>query len=101
MPRPCRGPRPRPARLKAGGNRARGGLRWLFRRCSRTLMLLTITSTSPPATDLGFLLHKNPDAVRSVEAGYLTAHVFYPEAEPARCTAALWCEVDPVALVRR
>ncbi len=64
-------------------------------------MLLTITSTSPPATDLGFLLHKNPAAVRSVEAGFGTAHVFYPEAGPERCTAALWCEVDPVALVRR
>jgi 2-polyprenyl-3-methyl-5-hydroxy-6-metoxy-1,4-benzoquinol methylase len=64
-------------------------------------MLLTITSTSPPATDLGFLLHKNPAAVRSVELAFGTAHVFYPEAEPGRCTAALWCEVDPVALVRR
>jgi hypothetical protein len=64
-------------------------------------MLLTITSTSPPATDLGYLLHKNPAAVRSVAAGFGTAHVFYPEAGPGRCTAALWCEVDPVALVRR
>jgi 2-polyprenyl-3-methyl-5-hydroxy-6-metoxy-1,4-benzoquinol methylase len=64
-------------------------------------MLLTITSTSPPATDLGYLLHKNPAAVRSVEVAFGTAHVFYPEAEPERCTAALWCEVDPVALVRR
>jgi 3' terminal RNA ribose 2'-O-methyltransferase Hen1 len=64
-------------------------------------MLLTITSTSPPATDLGYLLHKNPAAVRTVEAGFGAAHVFYPEAGPERCTAALWCEVDPVALVRR
>jgi len=64
-------------------------------------MLLTLTSTSPPATDLGFLLHKNPATVRSVPLGWGTAHVFYPEAEPGRCTAALLCEVDPVALVRR
>jgi 3' terminal RNA ribose 2'-O-methyltransferase Hen1 len=64
-------------------------------------MLLTITSTSPPATDLGFLLHKNPAAVRSVELGFGTAHAFYPEAEPERCTIALLLEVDPVALVRR
>ncbi len=64
-------------------------------------MLLTITSTSPPATDLGFLLHKNPAAVRSVELGFGTAHAFYPEAEPGRCTIALLLEVDPVALVRR
>src|SRR5499433_157369 len=64
-------------------------------------MLLTLTNTSPPATDLGFLLHKNPATVRSVPMGWGTAHVFYPEAEPGHCTAALRCEVDPVALVRR
>jgi 3' terminal RNA ribose 2'-O-methyltransferase Hen1 len=64
-------------------------------------MLLTLTSTSPPATDLGFLLHKNPSSVRSVGMSWGTAHVFYPVAEADRCTAALLCEVDPVALVRR
>ncbi len=64
-------------------------------------MLLTLTSTSPPATDLGFLLHKNPASVRSVSMNWGMAHVFYPVAEPDRCTAALLCEVDPVALVRR
>src|ERR1700731_1691555 len=64
-------------------------------------MLLTLTNTTPPATDLGFLLHKNPAAVRSVAMGWGTAHVFYPEAEPGRCTAALLCEVDPVTLARR
>ena len=64
-------------------------------------MLLTITSTSPPATDLGFLLHKNPAASRSVELGFGVAHACYPEAEPGRCTIAMMLEVDPVALVRR
>jgi 3' terminal RNA ribose 2'-O-methyltransferase Hen1 len=63
-------------------------------------MLLTITSTAAPATDLGFLLHKNPGAVRSVELSFGTAHVFYPEATPERCTATLLLEVDPVGLVR-
>ena len=64
-------------------------------------MLLTLTNTSPPATDLGFLLHKNPAAVRSVSMNWGTAHVFYPAAQADQCTAALLCEVDPVALVRR
>jgi 3' terminal RNA ribose 2'-O-methyltransferase Hen1 len=64
-------------------------------------MLLTLTSTSPPATDLGFLLHKNPASVRSVSMNWGMAHVFYPAAAADRCTAALLCEVDPVALVRR
>jgi 3' terminal RNA ribose 2'-O-methyltransferase Hen1 len=61
------------------------------------VVLLTITATFEPATDLGFLLHKHPDRVQAVGA----AHVFYPEASAARCTAALLLEVDPIALVRR
>jgi 3' terminal RNA ribose 2'-O-methyltransferase Hen1 len=64
-------------------------------------MLLTITSSTPPATDLGFLLHKNPDSLRSVELAFGTGHVFYPEASEERCTAALLLDIDPIALVRR
>ncbi|MFI9505001.1 3' terminal RNA ribose 2'-O-methyltransferase Hen1 [Nocardia sp. NPDC052566] len=68
-------------------------------------MLLTITCTAPdgaawPATDLGFLLHKNPDRVQEFEQSYGTAHVLYPEATAARCTAALLLEIDPIRLVR-
>ncbi|MDA0565522.1 3' terminal RNA ribose 2'-O-methyltransferase Hen1 [Streptomonospora sp. S1-112] len=63
-------------------------------------MLLTITTTRPPATDLGFLLHKHPDRVQRFEQSYGTAHVFYPEARADRCTAALLLEVDPQALLR-
>jgi 3' terminal RNA ribose 2'-O-methyltransferase Hen1 len=63
-------------------------------------MLLTITTTARPATDLGFLLHKNPGAVRTVDLSFGRAHVFYPEASAERCTAALMLDVDPVALVR-
>lgn len=64
-------------------------------------MLLTITTTHIPATDLGYLLHKNPARAQSFELAFGQAHVFYPEATAERCTAALWVEVDPVALVRR
>ncbi len=63
-------------------------------------MLVSLTSTTPDATDLGFLLHKHPDRVRSVDVGFGQAHVFYPEATPQRCTATLFVEVDPVALAR-
>src|SRR3954469_16711818 len=63
-------------------------------------MLLTITLTTPPATDLGFLLHKNPSRAQSFKLGFGQAHVFYPEASPDRCTAALLLDVDPVGLVR-
>jgi 3' terminal RNA ribose 2'-O-methyltransferase Hen1 len=63
-------------------------------------VLLTITTTRAPATDLGYLLHKHPDRLQSFAVSAGEAHVFYPEATPERCTAALLLEVDPVTLVR-
>jgi 3' terminal RNA ribose 2'-O-methyltransferase Hen1 len=63
-------------------------------------VLLTITTTRAPATDLGYLLHKHPDRMQTHQTAAGSAHVFYPEATPRRCTAALLLEVDPVALVR-
>ncbi|HZZ71537.1 MAG TPA: 3' terminal RNA ribose 2'-O-methyltransferase Hen1 [Pirellulales bacterium] len=63
-------------------------------------MLLTLTTTHCPATDLGFLLHKNPARCQSFPLSFGKAHVFYPEAETTRCTAALLLDVDPVAMVR-
>jgi 3' terminal RNA ribose 2'-O-methyltransferase Hen1 len=53
-----------------------------------------------PATDLGFLSYKNPARVQSFELSFGRAHIFYPEATPERCTAALLLDVDPVHLVR-
>jgi 3' terminal RNA ribose 2'-O-methyltransferase Hen1 len=63
-------------------------------------MLLTITLTEPPATDLGYLLHKHPDRMQSFDVSAGQAHVFYPEAGEQRCTAALLLEIDPIGLVR-
>jgi len=63
-------------------------------------VLLTITTTRAPATDLGYLLHKHPDRLQTFETAAGAAHVFYPEATAGRCTAALMLEVDPIALVR-
>lgn len=64
-------------------------------------MLLSLTSTTTDATDLGFVLHKHPERVRSVDVGFGRAHVWYPEATTERCTATLFVEVDPVALSRK
>lgn len=64
-------------------------------------MLLTLTTTHSPATDLGYLLHKHPAKVQSFTASFGEVHVFYPEASAERCTAALLLEVDPVGLVRK
>ncbi|MFI1378147.1 3' terminal RNA ribose 2'-O-methyltransferase Hen1 [Embleya sp. NPDC020886] len=63
-------------------------------------MFLTIATTHQPATDLGFLLHKHPGKVQRFSTTYGEAHVFYPEADDARCTAALLLDVDPIALTR-
>jgi 3' terminal RNA ribose 2'-O-methyltransferase Hen1 len=64
-------------------------------------MLLTLTLTRPPATDLGFLLHKHPARVQEFPLPFGSAHVFYPEATEERTTAALLLDVDPVGLIRR
>lgn len=63
-------------------------------------MLLTITTTHRPATDLGFLLYKAPQHLQTFDLSFGQAHVFYPEATDERCTAALLLDVDQVGLVR-
>jgi 3' terminal RNA ribose 2'-O-methyltransferase Hen1 len=63
-------------------------------------MLLTITNTLPPSTDLSYLLHKNPDKFQSFELSFGQAHVFYPQCQAAATTVALLLDVDPVGLVR-
>ncbi|HEX6808606.1 MAG TPA: 3' terminal RNA ribose 2'-O-methyltransferase Hen1 [Gemmatimonadaceae bacterium] len=63
-------------------------------------MLLTISTTHNPATDLGYLLHKNPARVQSFDLTFGRGHVFYPEASAERCTAALLLDIDAVHLVR-
>ena len=64
-------------------------------------MLLTLTTTRAPATDLGWLLHKHPAKAQTFELAFGRAHVFYSEATEQRCTAALLLDVDPIGLVRR
>ncbi|MGN6727171.1 MAG: 3' terminal RNA ribose 2'-O-methyltransferase Hen1, partial [Tepidisphaeraceae bacterium] len=49
---------------------------------------------------LGFLLYKNPAKLQTFNLSFGRAHVFYPAATPARCTAALLLDIDPVGLVR-
>ena len=63
-------------------------------------MLLTLSTTMPDATDLGFVLHKHPDRAQSFSIGPGTVHVFWPEASAERSTVAVLLEVDPIALVR-
>ena len=60
-------------------------------------VLLTITTTHRPATDLGFLLHKNPERHQVTELSFGTAHVLYPEASEDRCCwrMTIWWRISP------
>lgn len=62
--------------------------------------MLLISTTYEPATDLGFLLHKNPARNYSADLTFGRVHVVFPEATSERTTAAVLLEIDPVYLVR-
>ena len=63
-------------------------------------MLLTISTSHQPATDLGFLLHKHPDRFQSFDLSFGDCHVFYSNADESRCTFNLLLDVDPVEMAR-
>jgi len=63
-------------------------------------MLLTISTTHEPASDLGYLVYKNPARVQEFNLAFGRAHVFYPEVSERLCTVALLVEIDPIGLVR-
>lgn len=63
-------------------------------------MLLQITTTHKPATDLGFLLHKHPDKFQSVDLSMGKAHIFYPESSEDKTTVALLLDIDAIDMVR-
>jgi 3' terminal RNA ribose 2'-O-methyltransferase Hen1 len=63
-------------------------------------MLLTITTTHRPATDIGYLLAKNPNRLQTFSVAFGHVHVFYPVAREEECTVALLMDVDPIGLVR-
>ena len=67
---------------------------------NRSVMLFTITYTGENAADLGYLLHKNPSRPQTACFNFGKVHVFYPEVNPRRCTAALLLDIDPLDLVR-
>ena len=63
-------------------------------------MLMTIATTVPPATDLGYLVHKHPDRLQSFPLSIGTAYIFFPVARDDYCQMAMTLVVDPVALSR-
>jgi len=63
-------------------------------------MLLNITTTHKPASDLGYLLHKHPDKLQSIDLSIGKAHIFYPESSDERTTVSLLLDIDPIDMVR-
>lgn len=63
-------------------------------------MLFTLTYKGQNATDLGYLLHKNPSRVQEFELPFGKVHLFYPEATDTRCTFAMLLDIDPISLSR-
>src|SRR5512147_2401472 len=63
-------------------------------------MLLTITTTYKPATDLAYLLHKSPFRCQAAPMPFGMANLFFPDATEEKCTVAVLLDVDPVELVR-
>jgi 3' terminal RNA ribose 2'-O-methyltransferase Hen1 len=63
-------------------------------------MILSITTTHRPATDLGFLLHKHPDTFLTLELSVGKAHIFYPEKSEERTTISVLLDIDPIDMVR-
>lgn len=60
-----------------------------------------MTSTAEQATDLGYLLHKHPDRFQELPLSFGTATIFFPVADPDRCTMAMLVEVDRTERRRR
>ncbi|MCA8961976.1 MAG: 3' terminal RNA ribose 2'-O-methyltransferase Hen1 [Planctomycetes bacterium] len=63
-------------------------------------MLLEIQTTHHPATDLGYLLHKNPNTLQSFDVSFGTVHVFYPQADASCCRVCVLLDIDPIELIR-
>jgi len=64
-------------------------------------MILNISTTHQPATDLSWLLHKHPSKLQSFSISGGKAHVFYPENTEEKCTATLLLDLNNVDLVRK
>ena len=63
-------------------------------------MLLTITYAGDNATELGYLLYKNPYRPQVFELNHCKAYIFYPEISDERTTAALLLDIDPIDLAK-
>jgi 3' terminal RNA ribose 2'-O-methyltransferase Hen1 len=63
-------------------------------------MILNITTTHKPATDLGYLLHKHPDKFQTLELSVGKVHIFYPDKSEEKTTVSVLLDIDPIDMVR-
>ncbi len=63
-------------------------------------MLMTITYKGNNTQELGYLLHKNPNAAQGFTLSFGKAYVFYPEVSNKSTTAALLLDINSVDLAK-
>lgn len=63
-------------------------------------MLMTITYKGKNTQELGYLLHKNPNATQGFDLSFGKAYVFYPEVSNKSTTAALLLDINSVDLAK-
>ncbi len=64
-------------------------------------MFISVTTTRNPATDLGYLIVKNPaTAPHRFSLPFGEAILTYTNISPDRCTAVMTLDINPVELVR-
>ena len=64
-------------------------------------MIFSISTTHYPATDIGFLLHKNPDEFHKIPFNFGDVYIFYPYGSPELCMATLIVKIDPIKLYEK
>ncbi|MCP3660417.1 MAG: hypothetical protein GY830_08980 [Bacteroidetes bacterium] len=63
-------------------------------------MLLTIKTTHNPAKDIGWIFHKNPKNLRTINWKYGKLHIFYPKLSDEVCEIALLMEINIIDIIR-
>ncbi|MDR1486672.1 MAG: 3' terminal RNA ribose 2'-O-methyltransferase Hen1 [Deltaproteobacteria bacterium] len=63
-------------------------------------MLVTITCRGPEASDLSYLLHKNPSKINTFDLKFGRAVVFYPVVSAETVTCAMMLDIDPLFLAK-
>ncbi|HCA41863.1 MAG TPA: 3' terminal RNA ribose 2'-O-methyltransferase Hen1 [Bacteroidetes bacterium] len=63
-------------------------------------MILSISTSHKPTSDLGYIFHKHPDKFQSFNFSAGKYHIFYPELNNDKATICLLLDIDPIEIVK-